>query len=171
MFKFTRSYIIILARLSGSLSITIDILNRESVRALRILLGFHGPDQPHQRSPPPALLPGTGAPSQLSPGSSVPARATSQEHCRQLSHNHAHGCPQILLIRAWIYRLTSQRGPRPASLPQTCLMICTLGWSWLPSPGLRRLGIRRWGWLFLPRSAPGYLSFKEQPDLTTPSHK
>lgn len=73
MFKFTRSYIIILARLSGSLSITIDTLNRESIRALRILMGFHGPDQPHQRSPPPALLPGAGAPSQLSPGSSVTA--------------------------------------------------------------------------------------------------
>lgn len=171
MFKFIHSYIIILARLSDLLSITIDTLNRESVRALRILMGFHGPDQPHQRTPTPPLLMGPGAPSQLSHGYSVPARATTQEY---RSAAEPQPCPWLATDAVDPGRdlqTDFQLGPRPASFPQTCLMICTPGWSWLPSPGLHCLGIGEHGWPVLPHSAPGSLSLKEQPVLTGPSHR
>lgn len=65
----------------------------------------------------------------------------------QLSLSHADDWTKILLIQAWILRPVSWLGARAARFPQISLMICTLGWSGLPPPGLHCLGSGEQCWL------------------------
>lgn len=55
--------------------------------------------------------------------------------------------PSLDLILTLTFGLTFWLGLRPASSSQTCLIVWTIGWTWLPSPGwsfLPHLGVVGW---------------------------
>lgn len=156
----------ILFRLSDSLNFT----NRECVRVLKILKGFHGPDQPHQRTPATRLLMGAKAPSQLDPGTSVPARTTSQElwlaaqpqpSPRLVTDAADPGLDLQIDFLAWLHTCLF-----PTNLPDglnSCLVLSPSSWFALLGYGGMQLVVLH--------SAPGSLSLSKQPALTDRSQR